>query len=361
MLLGVVLASPDATMVRFLSTAGAASMCIITWKAVFMVCVTGLCTLVKSGGPRGLLAGFRSGPGYICLAAVFDGSSGILLPLSLTLTSTANALLLLSLNPLWAALFGRLVLQERLPWRTVAALACAFCSTAVIFVPASLQKGPQGREGGAAFLGDCAALACGWLIAGYMTVVRFAGKHAPDTQMPIAAALGALLTVLTAAALAGGRALPGPGGFDPERPIWQFWAVIVADGASNSACHLATSTAPAFISGVEAGLIFLLVVILSPLLVWLCYGDVPTWWTLLGGAALVLTLVVHDVATLLESNKCGGTDGDKGGSKRACPASSGDANNDESGVGCDPEGANSFPEPPARISAEEANGSVLIG
>lgn len=315
MLLGVLADSPDSLMVRFLREAGVNSFCIIVWKAGFTFCLIGVYALVKLGGPRKVLAGFRSGWCFILTATIFQAFASVGFTLSLTLTSAANALLFVSLNPLWAALFGRVILKERLPRRTVAALTVAIISALIIFVPSSVQAAQEGRSGGSSFLGDCIAVVSGFMLAGFLTVVRCASKRVPEAQMVIAPSLGAGLAALIAAALAGGSgALPGPGGFDPERPVWHFWCVIVADAVCISACFLAMSIAPVLISGAEAGLIFLLDVALGPLIVWLCYGDIPSWWTLVGGGALLSTLAAHEVAGMFFSSS-EANDAAKGGSK----------------------------------------------
>lgn len=313
MLLGVLADCPDSVLVRFLKEAGANSFCIIAWKMSFMFCLMSIYGLVKVGGPRKLLGGSRSGWCFVISASVFQALQSLTFTLSLTLTSAANTLLFLSLNPLWAALLGRIILKERLPRRTLVALAGASCCAAVIFVPSSVQAALEGGSGSTSFLGDCLAVASGVMLAGILTSVRCASKRVPDAHMVIAPALGAGLAAVIATALAGRGALPRAGGFDPARPQWQFWLVAIADAACISACFLAVSIAPALISGAEAGLIFLLGVALGPLLVWLCYGDIPTWWTFVGGGGLLVTLAVHELAgmfgrtnTAAETTKGGG-------------------------------------------------------
>ena len=56
--------------------------------------------------------------------------------ISLLKVNTAKALLLISLNPLWAALMGKVLLNDPLPTRTILAQGLALCATILVFMPA---------------------------------------------------------------------------------------------------------------------------------------------------------------------------------------------------------------------------------
>lgn len=302
----------------FLTRAGSAPMYIVTCKGLFMALVLGLYALVRAKGPGRMLDGFWCGPTYILVGSVSIAFAILLVPLAFALTSSARALLFLSLKSLWAALLGRVLLKETLPWRTVAALVLAVCSGAILFVPSIVQALQGGKRPSTSLWGDCAALAAGWAFASFLLAVRFAARYVPETQMPIALSLGSGLAAAMAAAIAGwGGMLPGLGGFGPVHHSWSYWLMAAADAGCLSACFIAMSIAPAYISAAEAGLIFLGVVVLGPLIMWMTYGEIPTWWTLLGGSVLLLTLAGHEVAGMLDRRPVNDT-GSGGGEIEGC-------------------------------------------
>ena len=59
--------------------------------------------------------------------------------------------------------------------------------------------------------------------------------------------------------------------------------------------------APKHVSGSECALIGLLENILAPLWVFARFGDVPSAWTVAGGALLLATLIGHEVAAARSS------------------------------------------------------------
>ena len=61
--------------------------------------------------------------------------------------------------------------------------------------------------------------------------------------------------------------------------------------------------APRHISSAEVALILLGETILSPLWVYLGVGEAPTVWTLGGGALLIATLFMHELAALREARR----------------------------------------------------------
>ena len=48
------------------------------------------------------------------------------------------------------------------------------------------------------------------------------------------------------------------------------------------------------------GIVFLLQVFLSPLWIWLAFGDAPPLWTVLGGLLIFATLIGHELAMYRE-------------------------------------------------------------
>ena len=113
-------------------------------------------------GPRHMVSGLRAAPLHLLLA----GCSALVswgFTVSFLETPAALALTFISLNLLWAALLGCVLLKERLPPRTVVALA-ALGAVALVLAP-SLVAGEQdehtGEGGRVTHVGNALALATG--------------------------------------------------------------------------------------------------------------------------------------------------------------------------------------------------------
>ena len=77
---------------------------------------------------------------------------------------------------------------------------------------------------------------------------------------------------------------------------WQFIGLALGDAVLIVIDVFAIAYAPKHVSGSECALIGLLENILAPLWVFARFGDVPSAWTVAGGALLLATLIGHEVA-----------------------------------------------------------------
>ena len=81
--------------------------------------------------------------------------------------------------------------------------------------------------------------------------------------------------------------------------VWRsrsFLCLALGDAVLIVIDVFAIAYAPKHVSGSECALIGLLENILAPLWVFARFGDVPSAWTVAGGALLLATLVGHEVA-----------------------------------------------------------------
>ena len=218
---------------------------------------------MRAMGPAGLLA------------AVLFAIDNVGFIYSITNTSVANTLLLISLSPLFAGLFTRAVLRESVPRRTWLAIAGGAVATLVIML-GSLVEGD--------LAGTTAGLIAAAAIGGTLVVLR---AH-PHLNMVPAVALGSGL-----AALVG---LPAA---VPSSADSQDWMYLVALGLIVVPVAFGLiATGPRYIPAAEVALFLLLETVLGALLVWAVIGEVPTLATVVGGLILVAVLAAHSVATL---------------------------------------------------------------
>ena len=194
---------------------------------------------------------------------------------SITHTSVANTLLMISLTPIFATLFSRLVLREAIPTRTWLAIAGATTGT-VIILSGSLAKGD--------FLGNFAGLVAAMALGGTLVVLR--GN--PSLNLIPAMALGAGLAALIA--------LPASSPGAAESRDWVYLVILglvvvpIAFGL--------IATAPRLIPAAEVALLLLLETLLGAFWVWIAIGESPTTATVVGGLMLLAVLAAHSVASL---------------------------------------------------------------
>jgi len=209
------------------------------------------------------------------LAAVLFAIDNVGFIYSITHTSVANTLLLISLSPLFAGLFTRMVLRETVPRRTWLAIAGGSVATLIIMV-GSLVEGD--------LPGTLAGLVAAAAIGGTLVVLR----ARPHLNMVPAVALGSGLAALV------GLPASTPSSASPED-----WMYLVALGLIVVPVAFGLiATGPRYIPAAEVALFLLLETVLGALWVWWAIGEAPTIATVVGGVILVVVLAAHSVATL---------------------------------------------------------------
>jgi drug/metabolite transporter (DMT)-like permease len=194
--------------------------------------------------------------------------------LALTLTGTANALILSSISPLTASLFAWLMLGERVPRRTWFLVAMALAGIVVMF---------GGEAGGGRMAGNLIALAVP--VAAGLNFVLMRRTGARVNLIP-AVMVGGLLSALVALPLA-----------LPFAASPRDLTILALLGTMQLAvpCAIAVVAARS-LSPTEVALIGLLEVILGPLWAWLGAGEAPTRHALLGGAMVLAALATQALA-----------------------------------------------------------------
>ena len=357
--LGAVAVGPDAVLLRTQHLAGGSTPVISVWRYILLCICNLMAALIFEGTPRKLIAGARNSKWQLifcsCLIVVINMGFTI----SLLYVEAAKALLFISLNPLWAALLGKVLLGDALETRTVVAQAFSLVASFLVFVPALSTLLPmpssatlvlasamadEGDELGSGELFnmvDLVPLFTGMAVAGQLTFSRWQ-SHA---SLELAPCGGALLTAVFALII--------HLGVDQE-PIEtlvvglqpHFWAALLGSAIGSAVYDSALVIAPRSLSSAEVALILLgetvkaaipcirqyaqweahayarpharaaahpptlvrLPVcapaqIFGPFWVWVVYDEMPDTWTVAGGGLLLCTLIGHEVAAML---KCGG-------------------------------------------------------
>jgi drug/metabolite transporter (DMT)-like permease len=221
---------------------------------------------------QGILAQWRAigWPGVAVAACLASASTCFIL--SLSRTSVANTLILMSVGPWVAGLLGWLVLGERVKLGTWLTMSMAFAGVAVMV---------SGSRGAGRLSGDLLAIVMASIFAMSTVLMR---RH-PEIQMTPAAGLGALMAALAAAPFA------SPFAASPRDLL-----LLAVFGAIQFGGGFVLFTAGARLLPVaETSLIGMLEMVLGPLWVWLVLGETIGARSIVGGLIIVSALVAYTV------------------------------------------------------------------
>ncbi len=270
-LMGVLFVVPDSLFVRLIS---ADALVVSFWRNLISGGLI-LLFVLATGGLRPFRAVFATGF-YGLFYMVAAGTAGILFVLAVSLTSVANVVLIIAAMPVFAAIYSRIFLGERISRRMVMTMVAVAVGLAVIAYG-------SGETVGAHWSGDLVALSVAALFAAGLTAARKV-KH---VSMVPGVALG---YVLASFAL-----LPFIAPLDV--PDGQ-WGLVALHGIVIVMSAVGLALGPRYIPSAEVGLLILLESVLAPLLVWSVVGEYPGFYAFTGGAIVIGALAVYNLAML---------------------------------------------------------------
>jgi drug/metabolite transporter (DMT)-like permease len=210
----------------------------------------------------------RVGLAGVAVAVCVAVASGSFIA-ALNHTSVARVLFLMAIAPVLAALLARVTLGEPISRRAVAAMALALGGVALML----------GAPGTGSLAGDGLSLLAALAFAAMIVITRWR----QDVSMAPATCLAQLLLVLAFLPFA------SPGEIDAGAVGW-----LAALGIGQIGLGFALLTVGArLIPAAQVGLITLLEVVLGPLWVWLALDERPSTLTLVGGAIVVVGIVIQ--------------------------------------------------------------------
>ncbi len=209
------------------------------------------------------------------LAACFTAMSVCLLQ-SMTYTTAANAIWLENTAPLWVALSSVFVWRDGFERRDVIPIACGLLGIAVI-----LWFELHGTNSAVQQLGVMLGLASGLLYAGVIVCLR-------QLRLLNGAWLVAVIHGVAALALAPYFIAVGPWPSGPQ------WLALVGLGLFQTGLpYLLYARGVREITSHEAASIGLLEPVMSPLWVFLAYGERTDWWTMAGALFILAGLALR--------------------------------------------------------------------
>jgi drug/metabolite transporter (DMT)-like permease len=188
---------------------------------------------------------------------------------ALNQTSVARVLFILAVAPVLAALLARVMLGEPITRRTVVAMALALVGVTVML----------GAPGEGSLAGDGLSFLTALAFALMIVITRWRR----DVSMAPATCISQAILVVAFLPFA------SPGEIGGDDLLW-----LAALGIGQIGLGFALLTVGArLIPAAQVGLITLLEVVLGPLWVWLALNERPTTLTLVGGAIVIVAIVIQ--------------------------------------------------------------------
>ncbi len=192
-------------------------------------------------------------------------------------TTVANAMFILSGAPVLAALFGWLIIHERIRRSTWLIIVVSIAGIGIM-VANGLATGR--------ILGNLCALGAALTFAIAITLLR---RSSAEDMLP-ATCLAGVVALLCALALADSYTISS----------WDLMLCLVLGVFQVGVGFICYTYAPRFIPAAEVALLGLLETILSPVWVWIGIGETPDQFTMIGGLVVFACVCIFTVNALLE-------------------------------------------------------------
>ncbi len=260
---GVVILSPDGLIT---SLVAADIRTALFWRGLLLgIAMTAFLLVRYRGRISDIVTRLRHGPQLI-VAVLFAGSS-VGWVTAVTLTSVANTLFIVAGAPLFAAIFARIFLGERVPARTILAILIAIGAKGVILA--------AGRRRGA----HLAAVATALTWAGMLVFLSHAQVDDPGPAMALSGYIVAAVALVVAPTVT----------IVALDALWLGLLGLVILPISFFMIMLGPRHLPA----PEVSLIMLLEAVLGPIWAWWFISQTPSPLSLIGGAVIIGTLAIH--------------------------------------------------------------------
>ena len=202
-------------------------------------------------------------------------------------TNAANVVFITALIPVITAAMSRLFIGEQVHAFTWLATALSFVGVSIIVW--------DGVHSGSAW-GDLLALVSAICTASAFTIIRASGKNVA-TSLAIgslaSAAVALVFFDISPASLLATASFAVPA-----------WAWIALNGLFTiPLASTLIANGPRFLPSSDVSMFFLLETVLTPVWVWMLFGEIPGGMVLVGGSIVIVTLMVHSWWRLSQSLK----------------------------------------------------------
>ena len=267
--------SANGLIVRSMDSAGGWQ--IIFYRSCFLAGALCVVFVVQSGGRvRSTLRELRP---WALLGSLAIAVVNTCFILSMTYTTVANTMFVLSGAPLFAALLGWIVLGETVERGVWVAMGVALAGIGVMV---------WDGLGAGTLLGNSLALLAAFSFGSFVVVLR---KGRGVNMLPVVI-LGTALGGLNAAFMSG---------FALSIPLHDAALLFLWGAALSGAVHVIFTWSSRHVPGAELTLLILIEFILSPMWVWLVIDERPSPATLIGGALVIASVASRALLSFREA------------------------------------------------------------
>lgn len=268
--LGVFVLSFDALLIRL---AGTSAANVAFWRGTLVF--VSVLVFILASGRRGELAQYRAHGWAAAVVTVLYGINSALFVFSVSHTTAANTVVILSSSAFFAAFFSWLILREKVPLRTWVAIVVSLCGVITVF---------SGSLGLSNWLGDLLAVLLALMMGLTLTLLR----RLPNLpKMPVVAFSGIITAVIAAA-------FSQPLSLSLESYSWLALMGLIQMPIASVLLMMATK----FLPSPEVSLFLLIETVLGPIWVWLVLNEQVPPLTLVGGSAILGAVFVHSWLSL---------------------------------------------------------------
>ena len=254
----------------FIRLADAPPLTVAAYRMSIAAIVIGV---VAASGARGQFSAIRRADVILlALSGLFLAAHFALWITSLSHTSVASSVLLVTTTPVFVAVAGRVYLSDRLGWLTTLAIVASIAGGIII-------AAGDWAEGDRRLFGDALALAGAIAVGGYLLIGRRVRGRIP-TLPYIAIVYGVAAVALLVGVAASGAPMLG---LPAESYFWMAMAALVPQVVGHSLLNWALGYMPA----VNVTLAVRVEPVLAALLAIPVLGEIPAWTALPGGALLL--------------------------------------------------------------------------
>lgn len=271
---GVLILTPDGLLVRLIE---ADNWTVVFWRGLLSaIFILGALAVMQR---RDFVPNVRAvgWPGVV-FAVVF-GVGTVFFVLGVYLTSVANVLFIVAASPLFSAIIAMFFLKEPVRPLTWVGIVTALIGVGVI-VSGSVEAGQGSVVGDMFAVGGAVTIAVTFCIA----------RKWRDRSMVPAMGLAGFVSAIIAIPFASPLAVAG-------------WSIVYTGlmGLVSALAFGLMTIGPRYIPAPEVGLLLLLEAVIGPYWVWLVLGEDPGVATLIGGAIVLVTLVLLNGMMLVKN------------------------------------------------------------
>jgi drug/metabolite transporter (DMT)-like permease len=230
---------------------------------------------------RQFFTGFRAVGKLGIVAGGLLAVAGMCFIQALTHTTIANALFILGSIPFFTALLARIVLGERLRKATLVTMIFAGAGLVVMVA--------EGITTGSGF-GNIMALITALGFASYAIIIRYKRRIEMLPVLVISSAIIVIVSLLVT-------------GDDLDIPLNDILLSVFWGACLSGFVNWTFIVASRHLAAAEVTLIMLLEFALGPIWVWWFINEVPSYWTITGGAIIIFAVAVRAILEMVNQSR----------------------------------------------------------